>query len=939
MTHTTNHTTWVLPLTSEKADLQSAGGKGVNLSQLIRAGFPAPDGFLITTQAYKDFLTVNQLEERILASLQGVESGNPETLERASLQIRALFSAGKMPETQAEEIRAAYANLGEVAVAVRSSATTEDLPELSFAGQQDTYLNVVGAQNLLPAVVNCWSSLWTARAIGYRSRNQVPHSDAFLAVVIQKMVESQASGVLFTANPLSGLRSETVIDATLGLGEALVSGQVEPDHYVVDATKGLIKSKTLGGKVISIHGQPGGGTQIIQQARNDIQALPDEAILALAQLGQQVAALYRFPQDIEWAWSKNALYLLQSRPVTSLYPLPAGLPPEPLKVFFSFAAVQGMLDPLTPLGNDAMREIFAMGAKLFGVRVTRHTQTVIYEAGERLWINFTPILTNSLGRRVVPVVLEMVEPSTRQAVEQIWDDPRLLPGRSGISFHALTRMARFFPRLAANMLLNLIAPRRRREFIVNNGERILREMDVRIAAIQGDRWQKLAQGADLLPNLAAEHLPRTLVLFISAVAAGMASWNLLNMLAAKAGKELQPNSSLAFTKSESQGSSTPIPQYSTSIHDLVLQVTRGMPYNPTTEMDLALWQMAKTIRSDPASWRVFQGSEAGELVTCWQSGELSEVALRVVNQFLDKYGGRGLGEIDLGRTRWSEDPTHVFEMLSSFLRIEDEGQAPDIVFGRGAKSAQQAVDELAAIVHKTQKGWFKARLVRFFAGRARQLMGARESPKFFAVRMMGLVQRELLKTGREFVQNGELERADDLFYLTLEELKAFATRQEGDWPGLIANRRKAYKHELLRKQIPRLLISDGRAFYEGMRSSDVTGNGLNGSPVSPGSMEGKVRVVFDPRQAGLEPGEILVCPGTDPSWTPLFLSAAGLIMEVGGLMTHGAVVAREYGIPAIVGVDQATRRLHTGQLIRMDGSSGQIMLLNEQAPDGEFVNI
>lgn len=901
---------WNLPLTSEKADLQSAGGKGANLSQLVRAGFPAPGGFIVTTQAYQDFVAANQLEERILALLQGVESDNPETLESVSKQIRALFAAGKIPDGLAGEIRAAYEGLGEKAVAVRSSATAEDLPELSFAGQQDTYLNVVGAHNLLQAVVNCWSSLWTARAIGYRSRNHVPHAGAFLAVVIQKMVESQASGVLFTANPLSGLRSETVIDATLGLGEALVSGQVEPDHYVVDTPKGLIISKTLGGKAISIHGQPGGGTQVTQQARNEIQALPDEAILALTRLGQRVAELYGFPQDIEWAWSENTLYLLQSRPVTSLFPLPAGMPAEPLKVFFSFAAVQGMLDPITPIGQDSARVMFATGAKLFGVKVTHKTQTVLYEAGERLWVNFTPILTNSVGRRVVPVVFEFVEPSTRQAVEQIWNDPRLLPGKPGISFHARTRLARFFPRMAINLLLNLIAPRRRREYIVNNGERVLEDMEARIAAIQGDRWQKLAQGADLLPNLAADHLPRTLILFVSAVAAGMASWNLLNMLAAKAGKELQHGSS-------------------TSIHDLMLLVTRGMPYNPTTEMDLALWKMAKTIRSDPASWQVFHGCKAGELTTRLRSRELPEEALKAVDLFLDQYGGRGLGEIDLGRTRWAEDPTHVFEMLSSFLQIEDEAQAPDVVFSRGAKSAQQAVDELAAMVQKTHKGWLKARLVRFLAGRARQLMGARESPKFFAVRMMGLVQRELLKTGQQFVQYGELERADDLFYLTLDELKAFAAHQEEDWHSLIANRRETYQRELLRRQIPRLLVSDGRAFYKGMSSSDKTGNGLSGSPVSPGSVEGRVRVVLDPRQAGLAPGEILVCPGTDPSWTPLFFSAAGLIMEVGGMMTHGAVVAREYGIPAIVGVDQATRRLQTGQLIRMDGSSGQILVLGQ----------
>jgi pyruvate,water dikinase len=912
--------TWILPLTSDQAVLGVVGGKGANLSRLVRAGFNVPGGFLVTTQAYNDFAAANRLEEKILPLLSEAAPDNPDTLQSLSARIRALFTAGTIPPDLEGELRQAYQDLstksqGEKAVAVRSSATAEDLPEMSFAGQQDTYLNVLGPENFLKAVVDCWSSLWTARAIGYRRRNGVAHTGAALAVVVQEMVESQASGVLFTANPLSGLRSETVIDAALGLGEALVSGQVEPDHYVVDPARGQILSKTLGAKTLSIHGRPGGGTRVTEQKRSDVQALPDEQILALARLGSQAADLYGFPQDIEWAWAENSLYLLQARPVTSLFPLPDDLPPEPLKVFFSFAAVQGMLDPVTPLGRDTLQEIFATGAGLFGVRVTRRTQSVLYAAGERLWINFTPVLSNSIGRRIVPVVLSMVEPTVRQAVEQIQDDPRLQPVRQGISFHARLHIARFLVPMAANVLLNLAAPRRRRETILEHGERAIHLMQARCAAVKGDRWQKLAQQADLLPDFAAERLPSTFLLFVSGVASGMVSWNFLNMLAAGAAKDA-PSSS------------------SDELHDLALQVTRGMPYNPTTEMDLALWDMAKTIRRDPASWQAFQSTPAAQLSAGYLAGDLPQATQQVVGRFLKRYGGRGLGEIDLGRRRWSDDPAYVFEMLANFLKIEEGAQAPDAVFARGSASAQQAIAQLGAAVRKARHGWLKAGLLRFFAGRARQLMGMRESPKFFAVRLMWLIQRELLKTGQEFVQAGELERSDDLFYLTLSELKSLAARQEQDWRGLIDSRRQAYQRELLRRQIPRLLLSDGRAFYEGMSQPENPENAIQGSPVSPGSVEGRVRVVLDPRQAGLLPGEILVCPGTDPSWTPLFLSAAGLIMEVGGMMTHGAVVAREYGIPAIVGVDQAVTRLKTGQVIRMNGSSGQIVIV-ETVPSNQ----
>ncbi len=900
----------ILPLATPDAPLNLVGGKGASLARLACAGFPVPGGFLVSTQAYLEFIAANGLEPRILALIPEAGLDDPSALESASARIRALFAEGELPEGLKQELLEEYARLGGGPVAVRSSATTEDLPDLSFAGQQDTYLNVIGAEALLKAVTACWSSLWTARAIGYRNRNAIPHAGIALAVVVQRMVESRASGVLFTANPLTGLRAETVIDATLGLGEALVSGRVEPDHYVVNPARGEILSKVFGAKALSIHGAEGGGTREVEQARSAVQALPDDSILALAQLGKQAEALFGFPQDIEWAWADEKLFLLQSRPITTLYPLPEGMPAEPLKVMFSFGAVQGMLDPITPLGQNAMRMIFAVGAGLFNIRVTDETQTVLHSAGERLWANFTTLVRNSVGRKVVPVALQLVEPSTRQAILQVIDEPSLQPGRSGISLHARMQMARFFLPVAANAVLNLLFPRSRREWIIHRGEQTLAKFSAEAAAVTGDRYERLARQADLLPSLAKRELPPLFTRFVAGVASGMASWNILNMLAAGA-------------EGHTGGA---------SVRDLVLQVTRGMPNNPTTQMDLDLWALVKSVRRDPQSLQVLQSAPPQELAKRFLTGSLPAAAQASVEKFLQRYGGRGLAEIDLGRARWAEDPTHIFEMVASFLQITDETRAPDVVFAQSSRSAMQAVEQIAAAVRRTRRGWLKALLVRFFGGRARQLMGMRESPKFFAVRLLYLARRELLKTGADFVRSGELDQADDLTFLTFKEIKAFARRESRDWRALIAARRERFEREKHRRQIPRLLLSDGRAFYEGIAAPENSTSALHGSPVSPGSVEGRVRVVLDPRQAGLKPGEILVCPGTDPSWTPLFLSAAGLVMEVGGMMTHGAVVAREYGIPAIVGVDRATTRLHTGQRIRIDGSRGEIYILDGLEP-------
>ncbi len=921
--------TWILPLTSEQATLPLVGGKGANLARLAQAGFPVPDGFFITVAAYQAFVAFNGLAEPILNLLSAGAPQTPEQFESVSQQIRALFSHGRLPADLAEQILAAYNLLGHgstpLAVAVRSSATAEDLPEMSFADQQDTFLNVIGGEGLLPAVNACWSSLWTGRAISYREHNCVPHADVGLAVVVQKMVESQAAGVLFTANPLSGLRTETVIDATVGLGEALVSGQVQPDQYVVDMRTGRITEWTLGAKAISVRSRPGGGTVTVSEAGAPGQALPDEQIRALAALGQRVADLYSAPQDIEWAWDDSTLHLLQSRPITSLFPVPAGLTADPLKVMLSFGAVQGMLDPMTPLGRDVLNRVAAAAAQLFGMRLTGETQTTFFSAGERLWINLTPLVRNTVGRRLVPVITAFIDPGSSDAMDAIWHDPRLQPTRPGISPRAVRQIVRFMAPFAGNVLLNVCSPARRRQLIVDRGEQLLVAMAESADAIRGAPHARLAVLVRLVDSYLGQHLPRTFRLFVSGVAGGMASYNLLRVL----------------TKD--------LPGFST---DKMLEVTRGLPNNPTTEMDLALWQVAQTIRRDAASAEAFRGQTAAALAGAYQTNSLPAAAQQALGQFMARYGSRGLAEIDLGRLRWSEDPTHVLEVVAGYLQIADptraegvQSGAPDAVFARSAAAAVAAVDEMVATARQARRGWLKARLVRFAATRVRTLMALRESPKFFVVRLFGILRAELLKVGRELVESGELAEPDDLCYLSFAELAAFAERanhrgdtqgadkrahasEEIDWAGTIRQRREAYGREKLRRQVPRLLLSDGRAFYTGLTAQGGEAGTLAGSPVSPGSVTGRVRVVRDPRRAGLLPGEILVCPGTDPSWTPLFLTAAGLVMEVGGLMTHGAVVAREYGIPAVVGVDRATERLQTGQLISLNGSTGEIRLLN-----------
>ena len=896
----------ILPLNSKRATLDNVGGKGANLATLARSGLRVPPAFMVTTQAYRQFVTTNDLEAAINGSLIEADLGDPASLEGASQSIRQAFSTGQIPNEIERMILEAYHGMSSSPVAVRSSATAEDLPGMSFAGQQDTFLNVIGDPALLEAVVNCWSSLWTARAIGYRERNKVPHAEAALAIVVQEMVPAQVSGVLFSANPLSGLRAEMVIDVTFGLGEALVSGKVQPDHYVVNLPDNRIVTKTLGAKAISIRGKEGGGLETIDEPTHDRQALSDDQIMELTDMGKYVQAIFDFPQDIEWALYDGDFYMLQSRPITSLFPIPQGLGDEKLHVMFSFAAVQGMYGPITPLGRDALCMAFAGAAALFGLQRTYENQGALRIAGERLWVDITSVVYNKVGQKVLRVAIPLLEPTIVQPLETLWRDnltsDKLGMPRPGTFFQLL----RFGFSIFRRVIPAFFNPDRFRESVSNETEGLLDELRDRAGDIQGDTSTCLSQRMELL-DFILPGFSFFITRYIPAIFVGMATMNLLDHFA--------------------RGIPSDDANSESDLSVLTMQLTRGIPNNVTTEMDLYLWKSAKRIKTDPESTDIFLEEKPDDLAQRFHDQALPPEGQEVVSTFLDRYGMRAVGEIDISRSRWSDDPTHIMGVLQNYLRIEDEDRAPDVVFERSAREAESAIEKLVDAVSRTNGGRLKARLVRFAAGRMRSLLGLREMPKFMLMRMLAIQRKGLLSSGEDMVAEGVFDQPDDIFYLHPDELANLAEGDERDWREIIISRRMLYEREKLRRQLPRLLLSDGRAFYEGLSAPEEEEGVLVGSAVSPGLVEGVVHVIFDPLEEQLAPGEILVCQGTDPAWTPLFLAAGGLITEVGGMMTHGSLVAREYGIPAVVGVHEATSRLKTGQRVRVDGSAGRVVVL------------
>jgi phosphohistidine swiveling domain-containing protein len=859
--------------------LPEVGGKAANLGELIRAGFPVPSGFCITTAAY----------QQVAGDAVHIGSQDPDSLaERA----RAAILASPVPTGVADAVERAYRALGDdVPVAVRSSATAEDLPRASFAGQQDTFLNIVGVDAVLDAVRRCWASLWTDRAVSYRRTNGIDDATVRLAVVVQQVVEPQVAGVLFTADPVTGHRGHTVIDASPGLGEAVVSGAVNPDHFVVDAT-GAVLERRLGDKRVLVRSLPGGGTeQLTRSAHAEQSCLSDGQIRDLTAWGQRVQAHYGAPQDIEWVLdAEGALWLTQARPITTLYPLPIPTD-EDLHVYFCFSLAQGLTRPVTPMGIAAFRLMASCAAELvFGsaVRDPVAGPAAFVEAGQRPFVDVTPVLHSRVGRVLVPRLLDVMEARSAVMLRQLGDDPRLAQrttSRWPFVRRLLAVAVRFqIPLRIAQGLLSPAAARRRVDQI---GQRLRSQLTVPAGVTAA---QRLDHAQRLLAS--------SVVPIIPAVAPVTVAGFLARALAGKLTRDdVEPGE--------------------------LDEVLRGLPHNLTTEMDLELWALAARIRADAAAAAALRGVTPTVLAHRFTSRDMPPLLQRGLEEFLSRHGYRAVAEIDVGMPRWSDDPTYVLGVLANYLRLEDPDLAPNVQFSRGSRAAEATVTRIVSRVRRRSR--LRAAAVRFALGRVRELVGMRETHKDYLVRVLAHVREQLRAVGAELADRRLLAEAEDVFFLDLVQTRAALAG--ADFRAVVAQRREDYEGELRRRQVPRVMLSDGTQTEALASPGHEPAEGqLAGTPASAGTVTAVARVVLDPVGAYLEPGEILVAPSTDPGWTPLFLTASGLVMEMGGSNSHGAVVAREYGIPAVVGVPDATLRIATGQRITVVGATGRVEL-------------
>jgi rifampicin phosphotransferase len=878
--------------------LAAVGGKAANLGELTRAGLPVPAGVCVTTEAYRTVVQGAGLDG-VLDALDTVAADDVAALRALAGRARAALLAAPVPPAVADAVAAAYARLGgdvrggDLPVAVRSSATAEDLPSASFAGQQDTYLNVVGAAAVRDAVARCWASLWTERAVVYRAANGVDHRAVRLAVVVQRLVDARVAGVLFTADPVTGRRRQAVIDASPGLGEAVVSGAVNPDHFVVDTATGSVLDRRLGDKRVAVRARAGGGVEHVRGGDAATGAcLDDEQVRALAALGDRVEAHFGVPQDIEWAVdAAGALWLTQARPITTLYPLPAPTR-EGLRVYFCFSVAQGLYRPITPMGLAAFRLLGTSAARELGFPVADALAgpPVFADPGQRIFVDFTAVVRSRVGRALAPRVLDVMEARSAAVLRRLFDDRRLsVTQRSRRP--VLRRVARLAARhrLPARAVRSLADPDAVHRDLDRRPAEIRRRLSLPATATPADRLDRVERA------LAAEVVPLAPPAMVTALA-GFAMLALAGRLAGARPGELQT-------------------------------VLRGLPHNVTTAMDLDLWRLARAVRADTAATALLLSTPPAALAARWRDGTLPAIVQAGLAGFLDRYGDRAVAEIDIGLPRWSDDPRHVLGVIANYLRLDDERAAPDAVFARGAAEAEEAVRVLAE-----RAGPVRRPVVRFALDRARRLAGIRELPKFLLVVAFAQVRAHLQAVGRALAADGRVAAPEDVFMLTLAEARSGLAGL--DLHEMVAARRAAYDAELRRRHVPRVLLSDGTE-PEATAAAEVAPDGsLTGTAASAGTVTGTARVVLDPVGAQLEPGEILVAPSTDPGWTPLFLTAGGLVMEMGGANSHGAVVAREYGIPAVVGVPDATGRIATGDRITVDGAGGTVRPATGTPPRG-----
>lgn len=849
----------LLSLSDTRAALASIGGKGLSLAKLAQAGFPIPNGFHITTDAYCAFIESNGLQPRILALLKDVDPALPSALETASISISRLFAESKIPTDIASVITEAYTDLTRQAkienrksVAVRSSATAEDLPEASFAGQQETYLNIRGEDQLLDAVKKCWASLWTARAIAYRANQGIDPDTVALAVLVQEMVDAEFSGILFTANPITGHRDEMIINAAWGLGEAIVSGRVSPDTITAEKVTGKVKQYDVAKKTVrTVTAESGTREETLKGWQRRSKVMKEAQIRELVSIARRIESFYGSPQDIEFCFAQNRFFIVQSRPITAM-------PPEPLEwiipvkgaVLARGSFAEFVPEPVSPLfATLAVPIAQKTTCELMGsIGVTDENSYVFAVLNDYVYVGF--IFSPKMTWQMIKASFQLLGPIIRTA------EQRARESRDKFLSVVQKWQVRDVTSLTPSELLQGTCE-------------IFTETSL---------YYNMAQSGTIPTSMMTE------VVF---------GWVYKKLMKHK--DDPAPETFLFGTE------------------------------NHAMRADKALWDIAVWIKTQPALMKYLSGASADEIGTVFHAKhkpnpELAEFSERF-GTYLREYG-HAIYDLDFAKPTPAEDPTPLLETLKVYLAGRNdpyERQRNEL------ELSERAAVKIIKRLDPLRRRWF-VKLLKSAQDKAPM----REN----SIADLGLghpqIRRMLGEFGRRLAEAEAIPVASDIYWLEEYELNSLATLLENDEPlphfaGEIAARKA--KWESMRHIVPPTTLPKIGWMNKFFPSNEQAGNMLKGFAASAGKVTARACVMLGPEDfSKMHTGDVIVAGITTPAWTPLFARASAIVTDIGGPLSHSSIVAREYGIPAVLATGVGTRRIHDGDLITVDGSEGRVML-------------
>ncbi len=859
----------------DEGDIGLVGPKAANLANLLGAGFPVPWALVVPSTEYDEFLRSNDLSENIAEILKRTDFENARDVQESSRSIKALMMGLPMREGLHSALIEGLENDGDQLYAVRSSAIAEDLGDASFAGQQDTFLSV--PKGSVPDHVKlCWASYWNERAMSYRDDNEVPHLRTGMAVIVQRMVDSKSSGIMFTKDPMSG-DEKVIIEASFGLGEAIASGMVSPDRFVCDGRDCHLEHRQINRKerAFFLTGPEQGET--LSEEDQGRPALESAQVEALARIGLRLEGHFGSPQDIEWALDDRSLFVLQSRPITTLV-------------------------------KD------------------RTLWTRAY--GDEYWADVTsPLFFSLLGEYLTKYVNH--EGSAIMGYKGLTDKQLLRVHKGHVYFNTevLEEVFTYNPKFSRTKELLNYFPVKDQDRIANAKTRVTKRLwaEVRIAVLDPD-------GTIFRTNKAYDQWA---VGYMKA----MEPFDALDLTKVDDGRLLQEFRSMetAYLKhfrlirygmvTHSIGTNLMVKRWLSDWLDdrsgvLYSKVITGLKGNKTIETNMALADLADQARSRPTvAKRLMELPSRTFLEELWTEEIYADFRIGF-SEFLDRYGQRSHTR-EIFFPRWADDPALVVDILKALVRSPQMDL--EEMEGRKVKERKEAERDILARVRKMRFGLLRRKLFKTVLGYAQTYLMFRENQRFYLDHILYRWRRLFREYGRRFQERGVLDRVDDIFFLSKEEIFSMSSGDPDDARRKVETRRREF--DRYEDHLPPKFIRGNAEFDD---TIIWQGNVLriSGTSVSPGTCTGPVRVVDSiDHLAEVRDHEILVTSNTDPGWTAVFSKIGGLITETGGILSHGAVVSREYGIPAVTAVKGATKIFKTGQRITLDGNEGTIYVL------------